>query len=131
DSCPNDGQGADLIHNFMDYGDDICLDSFTPGQTARMQTNWDSLRNLVPGVKGLRPSKGPAATVVTITGSSLSDASQVMFTEGGGTVPATTFTVVDDATITATVPAGATTGPVTIVGVNGTTISTKKFKVTV
>src|SRR6188472_4191417 len=40
DSCPNDGLGPDLIHNFMDYGDDICLDSFTAGQTARMQANW-------------------------------------------------------------------------------------------
>jgi enolase len=66
---------------------------------------------------------------VVITGTSLSDASQVLFTQGGGTVAAT-FTVVNDTTINATVPAGATTGPVTVVGVNGTTVSKKKFTVT-
>ncbi len=129
DSCPNDGLGPDLIHNFMDYGDDICLDSFTAGQTARMQANWDTLRNLVPVVKKLKPSKGLVGTSVTISGSALSDASAVMFTQGGGTVSAT-FSVVDDTTITATVPVGATTGPVTVVGTNGTTVSKKKFTVT-
>jgi Pregnancy-associated plasma protein-A/IPT/TIG domain len=129
DSCPNDGLGPDLIHNFMDYGDDLCLDSFTAGQTTRMQANWDTLRNVLPYVKSIKPSKGPVTTPVVITGTSLSDASQVLFTQGGGTVAAT-FTVVNDTTINATVPAGATTGPVTVVGVNGTTVSKKKFTVT-
>jgi hypothetical protein len=131
DSCPNDHQGPDLIHNFMDYGDDICLDSFTPGQTARMQANWDALRNLAPAVKSFKPNKGlVVTTTVTITGTSFSGASQVLFTQGGGTVAAT-FAVVNDTTITATVPAGATTGPITVVGVNGTTVSKKSFKVEV
>jgi hypothetical protein len=129
DSCLNDGQGPDLIHNFMDYGDDICLDSFTAGQTNRMHLNWDALRNLAPVVKSFKPNKAPVSTSVTITGSSLSDASQVLFTQGGGTVAAT-FAVVNDTTITATVPAGATTGPITVVGVNSTTVSKKKFTVT-
>lgn len=129
DSCPNDGLGPDLIHNFMDYGDDLCLDSLTAGQTTRMQLNWDALRNLAPAVKSFKPSKGQVTTSVTITGTSLSDASQVRFSQGGGTVAAT-FTVANDTTINATVPAGATTGPVTVVGVNGTIISKKKFTVT-
>jgi hypothetical protein len=129
DSCPNDGLGPDLIHNFMDYGDDLCLDSLTAGQTARMQGNWDALRNLAPVVKNFKPNKSPVSTSVTITGTSLSDASQVLFTQGGGTVAAT-FAVVNDTTMTATVPAGATTGPITVAGVNGTTVSKKKFTVT-
>jgi hypothetical protein len=74
---PERRTGPDLIHNFMDYGDDICLDSFTAGQTARMQANWDTLRNLVPVVKKLKPSKGLVGTSVTISGSALSDASAV------------------------------------------------------
>ena len=36
DSCPSDGLGKDLVHNYMDYGDDPCMDSFTPGQNDRV-----------------------------------------------------------------------------------------------
>lgn len=34
-SCSGDADN-DLIHNYMDYGDNACIDSFTPGQVARM-----------------------------------------------------------------------------------------------
>ena len=126
-SCPKLHPGVDdLIHNFMDYGDDICLDSFTPGQTARMQANWDALRNLAPVVKSFKPNKGPVGTSVTITGSALSDASAVRFNG----VAATTFTVVNDTTITATVPVGGN-GVITVVGPNGQTDSKKSFKIEV
>jgi hypothetical protein len=125
DSCPNDGQGPDLIHNFMDYGDDICLDSFTPGQTARMQANWGALRNLVPQVKNLTPSRGSVGATVTIKGSALSDATAVYF-DG---VPATTFTVNSDDSIAAVVPPGATTGQVAVTGPNGTGTGGKVFRV--
>jgi hypothetical protein len=126
-SCPKLHPGVDdLIHNFMDYGDDICLDSFTPGQTARMQASWDALRNLPPHVRKFKPTKGAVGTVVTIAGTSLSGATDVAF---DGT-PATTFTVVDDETITATVPAGATTGKVSVTGPNGVGLSPHRFTVT-
>jgi hypothetical protein len=123
DSCPNDGLGPDLIHNFMDYGDDICLDSFTPGQTARMQSNWDALRSLAPVVKSFKPNKRVVGATVTIKGSALSGASSVLFNG-----VAATYDVVDDTTITATAPAGATDGPITVVGPNGSGVSKKSFK---
>jgi len=44
DSCPSDGQGNDLVHNFMDYTDDSCMNSFTTGQFTRMQSAWNSYR---------------------------------------------------------------------------------------
>jgi hypothetical protein len=123
DSCPNDGLGPDLFHNFMDYGDDVCLDSFTPGQTARMQSTWDALRSLAPVVKSIKPNKGVVGSTVTIKGSALSDASSVLFNG-----VAATFEVVDDTTITATAPAGATDGPITVVGPNGSGVGKKSFK---
>ncbi|SEE23539.1 40-residue YVTN family beta-propeller repeat-containing protein [Streptomyces misionensis] len=65
-----------------------------------------------PVLSGLAPATGPAAggTVVTLTGSHFTGATAVNF----GTVPATSFTVVDDSTITATAPAAAAAGPVDV-----------------
>jgi len=44
DSCPNDGLGDDLLDNYMDYLDDVCLSSFTAGQKERMVIQWNEYR---------------------------------------------------------------------------------------
>ena len=64
-----------------------------------------------PIVTGISPAAGPTGggTVVTITGTGLTGTSSVSF----GGVSATSFTVVNDTTITATSPAGSA-GPVDI-----------------
>ena len=43
DTCP-DSEGFDPIENFMDYSDDVCMDTFTPGQEKRMQKFWTEFR---------------------------------------------------------------------------------------
>ena len=43
DSCPN-VSGLDSIHNYMDYSDDSCYQSFTSGQVTRMFQMWDTYR---------------------------------------------------------------------------------------
>ncbi|MBB5642526.1 IPT/TIG domain-containing protein [Cryobacterium roopkundense] len=69
----------------------------------------------VTDVTTVVPNSGPEAggTTVTITGVCFTAATVVLF----GTTPATSVTVVDDATITAVAPAGLGTVDVTVVGV--------------
>ncbi|MDR7271689.1 hypothetical protein J2X20_004357 [Pelomonas saccharophila] len=43
DSCTRIA-GLDPITNFMDYSDDACMTSFTPGQGTRMQAMWSTYR---------------------------------------------------------------------------------------
>lgn len=62
DSCP--GQpGTDKYFNYMDYVDDDCMDSFTPGQIARMLTAWVTYRdNDTPLPPTVAPVPTPAPT---------------------------------------------------------------------
>ncbi len=73
----------------------------------------------VPAITGLSPSTGltTGGNTITITGSAFTGATKVAF----GPVSATGFTVVDDTTITAQVPAQvAGTNNVTVTGPGGT-----------
>jgi len=69
-----------------------------------------------PTITNLSPNNGPVGTVVTITGGAFTGASAVAF---NGT-NAVTWSVDSDTQITATVPAGTTTGPVTVTTPGGT-----------
>jgi LPXTG-motif cell wall-anchored protein len=65
-------------------------------------------------VDGVDPAHGPQAggTTVTITGGCFTGATAVLF----GSTPATSFTILNDATITAVTPAGTGRADVTVVG---------------
>ncbi|KAK2758679.1 hypothetical protein FQN54_003369 [Arachnomyces sp. PD_36] len=52
DSCPGQ-EGADPIHNYMDYSIDECYEEFTPGQEKRMINMWNTYR--APGARGFHP----------------------------------------------------------------------------
>src|ERR1019366_9456144 len=79
---------------------------------------------LGPFVK-TEPSSGKVGAAVIILGTNLTGATSVSF---NGT--AATFTVVSSSEIQTTVPAGATTGTVTVVTPSGTLHSNKNFVVT-
>ena len=78
-----------------------------------------------PNIASFTPNSGPVGTVVTINGHGFKGA--IMVTFNG--VPAT-FEVFSDSQVTATVPAGASTGPIAITTSGGTATSAMKFIVT-
>ncbi len=97
------------------------------GMTASSTTPFVVLN--VPTIISFTPSQGPVGTVVTLTGKNFSDlpaSNIVAFNSVSAVVTASTAT-----SITTTVPAGASTGPITI-SVNGqSTASSSDFTVTV
>lgn len=73
-------------------------------------------------IAGFSPTSGKQGTVVTITGSNLDGISALTFNN----VPAS-FNVKSSTTVTAVVPAGVKTGPITIKSPNGTAASPSNF----
>jgi hypothetical protein len=79
-----------------------------------------------PTVSGFSPASGPAGTSVTVTGTGFTGATSVSF---NGTA-ASSFAVGSDTQLTATVPAGATSGPIAVTTAGGTGTSAGSFTVT-
>ena len=80
-----------------------------------------------PAIASLAPASGPVGTTVTVTGSNFTGATAV--TLNG--VAVSSFTVVNAATLTFTVPTGATSGAVAVTTQGGTATSATAFTVTV
>ena len=78
-----------------------------------------------PTLTGFSPAGGPIGTAVTLGGAGLSLATAVAFNGS-----AAHFTVDSDTQITATVPAAATSGPISVTTPGGTATSAKTFSVT-
>ncbi|MDP9302285.1 MAG: DNRLRE domain-containing protein, partial [Actinomycetota bacterium] len=93
-----------------------------PGGTATSSTDFTVTPSPPPIISGFSPSSGPVGTSVTIDGSGFTGTSEVAF--NGTSVGSGNFTVVSDTQITATVPSGATTGPISVTAPGGTTSST-------
>ena len=83
---------------------------------------------LPPSVLLFSPTSGPVGTDVTITGSGFDDVSPVTGVTFDGTAAA--FTVDSAVQMTATVPAGATTGPIAVTDAEGTSTTVVSFTVT-
>jgi len=79
----------------------------------------------IPTITGFTPDRGPAGTVVTLSGTDFTGATAVRF---NGTA-ASSYTVTNATTITVTAPTGATTGPVTVTTGGGTATSGTSFSV--
>lgn len=79
-----------------------------------------------PDIETFSPVRGPVGTVIILTGKGFAGATGL--TVGGTTV--TSFTVNSATKITATVPVGATTGPVSVTTPVATSFSAQAFTVT-
>ena len=82
--------------------------------------------NVTPTIGTFSPPSGKVGTVVTITGTGLTQTTGVTF----GGVAVTTFTVNSDLQVAATVPTGAITGKIVITTTGGTATSSGTFTVT-
>ncbi len=83
-----------------------------------------SAATAAPTISSFSPTKGKVGTPVTITGTGFTGTTSVLF----DLTPAT-FKVVNDTTISTSVPTGATTGHLHVRGPAGRVASTVKFKV--
>ncbi|UCF35517.1 MAG: DNRLRE domain-containing protein [Acidobacteriota bacterium] len=79
-----------------------------------------------PSITSISPTGGPVGTLVSIHGNNLHLVSAVYF--GGAS---SGFTLISPEEISTAVPAGATTGPIGVVGPAGTVYSAQSFTVTV
>lgn len=77
-----------------------------------------------PAITSFTPTSGPVGTSVTITGSGFTGATAVSFN-----AVIASFTFNSDSQITATVPSGATTGPIKVTTSGGSATSTTNFTV--
>jgi IPT/TIG domain len=98
----------------------------TPGGTAEGPSPFAVVPP--PSVDMVSPASGAVGSTVTITGSGFTGATDVRF--NGVAVPAGAFTIVSDMRIAATVPVGATTGPISVATAAGTAEGTSPFTVT-
>ena len=94
----------------------------TPAGTATTTTNF--IVADPPGIAGFTPTAGPPGTVVAIDGTNFVGTTAVAFNNAGAS-----FTVIDFGRIQATVPPGATTGPISVTTPGGTATSATVFTV--
>ncbi|TVT43682.1 T9SS type A sorting domain-containing protein [Hymenobacter setariae] len=80
-----------------------------------------------PTVSNFTPTSGPAGTNVTITGAYFTASTSVAFNG----VAASSVVITNTTTLTATVPSGASTGPIAVTTSGGTATSAAPFTVTV
>jgi len=97
------------------------------GDAGQITGGWSlNVTTTAPSISSFAPLTGPVGTVVTITGTNFSGATAVRF----GGVPATVFVENSATQITATVPAGALSGPISVTTPAGTGTSAGSFAVT-
>jgi hypothetical protein len=97
----------------------------TPIGTATSATDF-TVTAVAPTIASFSPASGPVGTPVVIIGTNLTGVTSVAF----GGVTASSFTVDSATQVTATVPVGAASGPISVTAPAGTATSAGSFTVT-
>jgi len=101
--------------------------SVTTDGGAAESTNDFTVTVPAPGIASFSPTSGPAGTQVTIIGDDFNGATAVQFNG----MAASSYTVDSSTQIRAAVPAGATTGKISVSTAGGTSQSTNDFTITI
>ena len=86
------------------------ITALNSGQCSGSQSYTISIQALCPTITNLSPTSGLIGSSVTITGTNFTEVSGVKFSNG----VLAAFNVVNDTTITTSVPSGAVSGPITL-----------------
>lgn len=97
----------------------------TPDGTALSATSFVVTATAAPTITTFSPTSGLPGAAVTINGTNFDGATSVTFNGVGAS-----FTVNSSLKITATVPSGATTGPIRVTTPSGTAMSSTNFRIT-
>lgn len=105
----------------------LTLEGLTDRAGNRLATVTSRFTTVVPSptISGFAPTNGPVGILVTLTGTNFVTVSSVAFNG----VATSTFTVTSETSLTAVVPPGATTGPITVTTPGGTATSATNFTV--
>lgn len=115
---PNNPNGANASY--------VVLLQPSPGQDgATSPYTFSGFDTTVPAISSLSSGNGAAGMLITLTGTGFTKALGVTFNGQ----PAATFKVINDTTLTVTVPAAATSGKVGVRGPAGTGYSTTDFTI--
>jgi hypothetical protein len=112
---------AGVIYRIAVDGFSAGSQSGTPAASGAVTLNWAPTAS-VPAISGFSPASAAVGASVIITGANFTGATNVSFNSASAG-----FTVNLDTQITATVPAGATVGPITVSGPGGTAASAAVF----
>lgn len=93
----------------------------TGGGTATSASNFSVVSNPSPTISGFTPASGGAGTAVTISGSNLKGATQVAFNGASAIFKFSGMKII------ATVPANASTGPISVTAPGGVAVSGNSF----